>query len=177
MGKPSVDQATLTRLLHYDPATGIFTWNRRDDVGKAWNTRYAGKQAGYAWSVPNSPLTYWSIRIFDWPFLAHRLAVLYMTGEWPAADVDHDDRDGLNNRWSNLRPATKSQNSANRSFSKKSSTKLRGAYACKRTGRYRAQICINGKIRWLGYYDTPEEAHAAYCAAHRAEHGEFSRPV
>jgi len=172
MPEPFLDHATLLRLLHYDPETGVFVWRRRGDVREQWNGRYAGKRAGYKWS-PGGKIFYWVIRIFDWPFLAHRVAVLYMTGAWPENLVDHRDRDGLNNRWRNLRDADRAQNAVNAGVTRASSTGLRGAFLCRETGRFRSQIKFEGRAIWLGYYETAEEAHAAYLVASRKYYGEF----
>ena len=175
MTAPQLDQNTLKRLLAYEPTTGTFAWHHRDDVPKSWNTKYAGKPAGCAWPVRGSKLTYWIIRIFDWPFLGHRLAFLYMTGDWPLVQVDHIDLNGLNNRWINLRDATRSQNLANTRAWRNNSTGFKGVSLCKKTGRYRATISLNSKQKWLGSFDTPEAAHAAYCHAARERSGKFAR--
>lgn len=167
MTMPPIDQAVLKHLIRYDPETGVFVWLPRANA-KAWNTRYAGKEAGYVWKATGGR-QYRSIRIFDWPFLAHRLACLYVTGEWPAVDVDHEDGDGLNNRWTNLRPATKSQNGANRPANRNNKTGFKGVSM--HAGRFRAAI----KGRVLGYRDTAEEAAALYAEAAATEFGEFAR--
>lgn len=169
---PALTQDTLKRLLHYEPLTGVFTWLTRADVRQSWNTRYAGKEAGFDWSIGN--VTYRSIRIFDWPFLAHRLAFLYTTGAWPKDGIDHKDLDGLNNRWANLREATKAQNSANTKAMRNNSSGFKGV-SKNHNGRWRATISISGKQRRLGYFDTPEEASAAYHAAAVERSGEFAR--
>jgi hypothetical protein len=171
--KPDLTQAVLRALLDYDPTTGLFTWKWRDDVRPQWNGRYAGKEAGYDWTAgPN--VTYRSIRIFDWPFLAHRLAFLYVTGEWPPDAVDHMDMDGLNNRWSNLRPATKEQNAANTRATRNNRTGFKGVSPSP-NGKYRATIHVDGKQRWLGTYATAEEAHTAYAQAAVAKSGLYAR--
>ena len=171
MSAPYLDQKILKRLLRYDPKTGIFVWRRRPGVPH--NSRYAGRVAGFDWQPANTEIVYRSIRIFDWPFLGHRLAWLYMTGSWPKHQVDHADMDGLNNRWKNLRAATKQQNSLNRGASKRSSTGLKGAYVY--GSRFRSQIKIGSKLIYLGAYDTPQAAHEAYMVAAREHHGEFAR--
>ena len=74
-GEPCLDQETLKRILRYSKATGEFFWRKRDDVRREWNTRFAGKRAGYAWTDrKGTGVTYWVIRIMDYPFLAHRVA-------------------------------------------------------------------------------------------------------
>ena len=168
-----ITQAFLKSILHYDPATGVFTWLKRADARPQWNGRYAGTQAGCLWS-PDGTTTYVVINIQHRPIGAHRLAVLYMTGEWPEHGVDHRDLDGTNNRWVNLRPATQTQNGRNRGVSKRSSSGLKGAYKCK-NGRWRSQLRIDGRLQSLGSYDSKEEAHAAYAAAIAQHHGEFAR--
>lgn len=174
MPAPQLDQAILLSILHYDPDTGIFTWRHRHGASQRWNTRYAGKVAGFDWKCgPN--VVYRSIRIFDWPFLGHRLAVLYMTGEWPVSGIDHRDLDGLNNRWGNLRPANKSQNGANTRSPNTNTSGFKGVSLDRKTGRYRAYIKNHNRQIWLGYHDTPEAAHAAYMTAATALRGDYAR--
>lgn len=173
MRKPPLTQQQLKQLLAYNPETGVFTWLQRSDVRPQWNGRYAGKVAGYARQATGGGW-YWSIRIFDWPFHAASLAWLYMTGEWPPL-IDHRDGDGMNNRWANLRIADKAQNAANSKISSRNTSGYKGASLCKKTGKWRATIRRDGRQEWLGYYDTPEAAHAAYMAAAREVHGAFAR--
>ncbi len=169
---PNLTQDQLQALLHYCPETGVFTWKHRPAGSKQWNTRYAGKAAGFDWTLGTA--TYRSIRIFDWPFLGHRLAWFYMTGGWPAL-VDHRDNDGLNNRWGNLREATKAQNACNSRIPKTNSTGFKGVSQVKKTGRYRAYITHDGKQINLGHFASIEEAHSAYARASRGARGEFAR--
>lgn len=171
MTAPHLDQAKLHALLHYDAAdSGVFTWLPR--ASARWNTRYAGRVAGYDWKIGNQ--TYRCIRIFDWPFLGHRLAFLYITGNWPALGVDHRDGNGLNNRWANLREATKQQNAANTGIPRTNTSGFKGVSPCK-NGKWRATIRIDGRQRWLGRFDTKEAAYTAYCRAAADRHGEFER--
>lgn len=174
MKVPHLDQAALRAMLHYDPETGVFTWLPRADARPQWNGRWAGKQAGYAREATGGGL-YWSIRIYDWPFHASRLAWLYMTGEWPANLVDHRDLDGLNNRWINLREATKAQNAANTRPSKANTSGFKGVSWHAQAGRFRAYIRENKRQVFLGYFDTAGEAAAAYAKAAIRIHGEFAR--
>jgi hypothetical protein len=172
--KLKLDQETLKSILRYDPDTGIFTWLWRPDAPLCWNTRWAGTVAGTSRGALDGR-TYWVITVDRRKLQAHRLAVLYMTGEWPTALVDHEDLDGINNRWENLRDATPSQNAANAKLSKASTSGLKGVWFHKQAGRYRASICVGGRRHSLGLHDTAEAAHVAYCAAAEAMHGEFAR--
>lgn len=172
---PHLDQQTLKRLLFYDPDVGVFIWHRRADKNECWNARYAGKPAGYDWS-PTKSLVYRAIPIFGWTFLAHRLAFLYITGAWPTKGMDHKDCNGTNNRWSNLREATKSQNGANQGVTSRNKLRIKGVHI-DANGRYRAQIKFQGKCIYLGVHPTAQAAHAVYCAATIKYFGEFGRGV
>ena len=98
--------------------------------------------------------------------LAHRVAYKLMTGEDPGNQVvDHINCDRADNRWCNLRLATRSQNRMN------SKRKIKG-YTCV-NGRYVARIYVRGQQERLGTFDTPEEARAAYITRARAVYGEF----
>lgn len=160
----------LKELLAYDPETGVFTYRVRN--GKNGRpSRRGGKVAG---SLDNS-VGYLRIGIDNHKYLAHRLAVFYVTGEWPTNLVDHDDLDGVNNRWSNIRHATKSQNAANSRLSNVNSTGFKGVSFCRSTNRYRADIRVDGKSINLGRFDSPETAHAAYVSAAVQHFGEYAR--
>jgi len=107
--------------------------------------------------------------------MAHRLAVLYMTGSWPENLVDHADGDGLNNRWPNLRDADKSQNGANRGADIRNKLGVKGVRRDPRSGKFSAAINKNGKQSYLGSYATAEEASRAYQAAAAEAFGIFAR--
>lgn len=89
-------------------------------------------------------------------------------------EVDHKDRDGLNNTDDNLRLATESQNQANRTALKNNRCGFKGVVYYARRNVYRARIKMLGKTHHLGYFKTPEEAARAYDAKARELFGEFA---
>lgn len=152
----------LRRLLYYDPETGEFRWK----VSKRGHVK-AGDLAGCL-----NNYGYLCIKIHGRKYLASRLAYLYMTGSWPENQIDHIDIDRSNDCWSNLRPATRSLNHAN----KRTLSNSCGFKGVSRNGKnWRATICVNQKTIHLGTYITPEEAHSAYMKAAIKHFGEFAR--
>jgi hypothetical protein len=151
--------AELVRdLLDYAPESGIFIW-KKDRSTKV----HAGDIAGSL--MANG---YVKIGISSSYYLAHRLAWLWVTGEWPQEQIDHINRVIDDNRWVNLREATGSQNVANQP-PRKLSELPRGV---RRTGR-KFGAHIGAPQLYLGTFDTVEEASAAYMAAARDLYGEF----
>lgn len=115
-------------------------------------------------------------RIAGRPYSAHRLAWLYMTGKWPPGGVDHANTDKGDNRYANLRLATGSQNKANTGRQKNNVSGFKGVTWFARTEKWKAGIKRQHKTIHLGYFDSAEEAHAAYCSAALRLYGEFARP-
>lgn len=99
--------------------------------------------------------------------LLHRAAWLLNTGEWPKFEVDHRDGTKTNNRWSNLRSATRGQNQQNRK-PVNCNGNLIGCTPCHR--KWKAQIRANNVVHYLGLFDTEKQAHAAYCEAKKRLH-------
>ena len=89
--------------------------------------------------------------------------------------VDHINGNGLDNRRSNLRICTPSQNSLNRKPHRNSSSRYRGVSFNKKSGKYVAQIIFNRKNRYLGIYENEIDAAIAYENAARELHGDFFR--
>jgi hypothetical protein len=166
----------LRNILDYDPSSGVFRWRVREDISRKWvgrwNARYAGKVAGNQdWRHGGRV----AVSINKRDYFAHRLAFLYMTDRWPSAEVDHRDGDPSNNRWGNLREATSTENKQNKRVQSNNKTGLKGASWKADKGKWRAAIRAGGRHSHLGYFETPEQAHEAYCQAAREHYGEFAR--
>lgn len=152
----------LREVIHYDPVTGIFTWN----IPSGRRVK-AGDRAGSF----NKSLGYRVIAIDCERHYEHRLAWLYMTGEWPLKDLDHKNTHKDQNNWDNLREATMAQNIANIGQWRHNTSGLKGAYFHRQAQRWYSTI--GGE--YLGLFDTKEEAHAAYAVAAARKFGEFAR--
>src|SRR5580692_7435516 len=152
------DHDELLGVILYDPETGLFTWikARRHRVGKRAGSR---NHDGYR-----------RIHVGGCQRAEHRLAWLYMTGEWPAEDIDHKNRIKDDNRWCNLRLATVTQNQGN----SRPRAGLKGTTRV-RTGKWTAQIQKHGIKLHLGTFNTQEEAHKAYVRRAKKLYKEFAR--
>jgi hypothetical protein len=156
----------LRELLNYDPESGVFRW---------LVPRGRGVKAGDITGTHKSTAGHIQINVDGRRYQAHRLAWLYMTGSWPAYQIDHADCDKINNKWSNLREASRSENGANRGVLANNKCGLKGASWDNKSGKWRATITVSGRWTMLGYFDTAAEAHAAYVAKATELFGEFAR--
>ena len=156
----------LLEVLSYEPETGLFRWKvkiaKQTIVGEVTSQR------------PNAQ-GYLRIRIDVELFLAHRLAVFYMTGSWPEATVDHRHRDRTNNRWDEIRPASYSQNGANKAICARNTSGFKGVSWNADCQCWQAHIMVNKKSMYLGLFENPEDAAEAYMAAAVEHFGEFAR--
>jgi hypothetical protein len=151
----------FTDLLSYNQITGIFTWK---------TTRNGAVKIGSIAGSLNSD-GYMQIKVFNKLYRSHRLAWFMMTGKWPKETIDHIDGDRKNNRFSNLREATKGQNRANSKVNR--GRFLKGAYP--HSGKWVARITHKSKTKYLGFYETEKEAHLAYQIAAKTFHQQFAR--
>ena len=142
----------LKVLLAYDPLSGHFTWINRRRACRFGEVAGSTRTNGYR-----------RIGLDNHMYLAHRLARLYMTGEWPAHEIDHKDGDRSNNRFANLRAASAAENHQNRAKRSDNSSGLVGATNVR--GRWQAAIVVKGVRHYLGAFATAVEAHSAYLAA------------
>jgi len=157
----------IRSLFDYDPKTGFFITKTTLGRCDRWK---AGRRAGAALVAG-----YRSISIQGVACLEHRLAWLYMTGDWPVNEVDHINLDRSDNRWSNLRAASHLENTRNHpGHHSLESGRLKGTTPVK-NGRFKAQIMLNRKQHYLGTFPTQEDAHSAYVKASNNLHGLFGR--
>lgn len=175
--KSNITQERLSQLFDYDPETGLFIWKQRplSDFANlramnSWNARYSGMVAG-----GTDTHGYVQIKINRHLFLAHQLAWLFIHGKWPNSVIDHINNNRKDNRIINLREATLNGNATNSKTRKDNTSGMKGVSFHKRIKKWQAQISCKRKYISLGYYDTPEEAYAAYCKAAADLHGDFSR--
>lgn len=145
---------------------------RSGPVQGTCNTKWAGKEAGKMRRGQIPPR--WVVCLNYQEYLRYRIVWVLCNGEWPAGQIDHVDRNPLNDRIENLRLATPSQNQANQLISRRNTSGYKGAYWRPERGHWTARIIVQGKKSYLGSYATPEEAHAAYMAAAREHFGEFA---
>lgn len=161
-------QRRLLEVIHYDKRSGNFHWRIAPRRGIR-----AGQKAG---TLNRNGGIY--ICVDGVRYQAHRLAWFYVTGRWPANEIDHRDLNRANNAWGNLREANSSQNKTNRRVRADSETQFKGVYrfkAFKLKKPYEAYIRRDGRRIHLGYYEKPEQAHAVYLREAKKRHGQFAR--
>jgi hypothetical protein len=132
---------------------------------RSWNTKNAGRSCGAV-----RPDGYIEVGVLGGNYTAHRLAWLWMTGDWPTGHIDHINGNRTDNRWSNLRITDHAGNAQNRSRPNRNNKVGLLGVCPEGATRFGAKIRVNGVRIWLGAFDTPEEAHGAYIKAKRDLH-------
>lgn len=155
----------VREILDYDPITGLLRWKkslaRRIKVGDvAGSSQLKGRI---------------KLGIANKDYMAHRLIWVWMTGKWPASEVDHIDMDCANNRWNNLREATPAQNHQNKKRMSNNTSGYKGVHFDKRRRIWISYIKVAKKRISLGDFNSAEEAYAAYCYAAKKHFGTFAR--
>lgn len=161
---PGLTQERLKELLHYDPITGLFTHI------KARQRVIIGSVAG---SVDKAQ-GYIRIGIDGKVYPAQRLAWFYMTSEWPTHLIDHEDTERSNNVWTNLRPATRSQNAHNTKLLDRNTSGYKGVSFERSRNKWTAHVTAYGKRQRIGMFDTAEAADGAARAVREVMHGDFA---
>ena len=156
-----LNQSELKRVWRYNPETGLFT-----RLVKTANCTKAGDIANC-----DDGGGYIRTEVFGKKYRAHRLAFLYITGEWPKNYVDHINGVRNDNRWVNLRDATKSVNQQNQRKPPVNNTSgYMGVIWHKQRGKWRVRIVVNSKQISLGFFDDVHEAGAHYLKKKRELH-------
>ena len=159
-----ITQSHLKKWLHYDPQTGIFTWAITHSPVKAGDVAGSIHHSGYV-----------VIRHFGKLYIAHRLAVLYMTGDWPNEEVDHKNGKRSDNRWINLRQCSVSQNRMNNLMDLNYTSSITGVRWRENDKLWIARINVRGKDVYLGCFREKDPAVAARRMAEDKYFGEFRR--
>lgn len=159
---PSLER--VNELFRYEEETGDLV--RRINFYSAKAGDIAGTPTG------RGPLR---VGIDGERYLVHTIIWYLKTGVWPSHEIDHEDTDSVNNRWGNLRKASRSDQMANRNKASNNKSGFKGVCLDKRRGLYKAEIQKGKYKRFLGYFVTAEEAHKAYVEAAKAVHGIFAR--
>lgn len=153
-------QARARELFCYNRKTGVLSWRIPRPGIRAGTKAGCLKEDGYL-----------VVRADKVLYRVHRVIWLYMKGYWPKVDIDHRNLVRNDNRWRNIREATRSVNAQNR-VRPQANNRLGvlGVIPHGSTGRFRANICIDGRQTHLGIFDTSEQAHVAYVKAKRQHH-------
>ena len=159
--QPMLTASRLHKVLAYNPKTGIFRWK-----AAAHGPFMPGDVAG---TLHRS--MYRSIRVDGRLYHSGRLAWLYMKGRWPKYQIHCINGDPSDIRWANLIEITHSQRRA--LYSAQGKLGVKGV--CVRRGRYIAEIKARGQKRYLGTFNTLEEASAAYAKAAEKAFGSCAR--
>jgi hypothetical protein len=170
--------SVLRQLIDYDPETGALVWRVRGvsfftdgkksaiESMRRWNTRYAGKPALNC----KGNAGYFSGKIFNRSYFAHRVAWAIYLGAWPECQIDHINGNKLDNRIENLRSATNQENGKNRTIGITNTSGTIGVYWNVSKSKWSAQIHKNGKQKHIGNFKNKDNAISARAKA-SAEYG------
>jgi len=162
-----ITQEELKKQLHYNEETGIFT--------RLISNHHSVKIGDKAGSLDHD---YWKIVVNKKQYYAHRLAWLYVYGEWsnfPESVIDHIDGNKQNNKIINLRKITHQENILNQKKRINNTSGVKGISWHKRSKNWQARVMINGASKYLGGFDNLEFAELVVMEARRKYHGEFAR--
>ena len=150
-----ITQSILKEYLHYDPDSGLFTWIKR--TGRYDRTGQIAGSFGRG--------NYWFVTIKTQKYRAHRLAWLYIHGEWPEYEIDHINHIKTDNRLINIRSATRRENMSNTSLFSTNTSGFNGVSWDKAREKWEAYINTSGKKINIGYFYDIEAAIEARKAA------------
>ena len=134
-------QGKLKEIISYDPETGLITW-----IKNIYRKNNIGKIAGGI-----SAEGYIKITINSKQYQAHQLIWFYMTGLW-VDEIDHDNRVRSDNRWLNLKEATREENQHNRTINKNNKSGISGVSWHESKEKWQSMICVEGEQKYLGQF-------------------------
>jgi hypothetical protein len=149
----------LRALLDYCPQSGVFRWKRKTGSQSFGEIAGAKHVSGYV-----------EIGLDGKTYKAHRLAWLYLYGDWPESEVDHINGIRDDNRAANLRHATRAENMQNKKRYASNASGVQGVCFHKATGKWVASIQASKRRRHLGVFCSKEDAGAAYQKAKQDMH-------
>lgn len=164
-GIGAVDAPIAREFMEYDPETGVCRWKsrnrkwfQRENDRKRFESRNAGKEI----SRRNAG-GYLIVKVKYTSYLLHRLIWLIQTGDWPKDGIDHINGNPSDNRWTNLREATQSENNRNRRMSRNNTSGHNNVSF--KNGKWRARIILGNEDIHLGVYDKEKDAVSVQWAA------------
>lgn len=178
-------QEYLKECFDYDSLSGHIKWNYRplshfkdERSMKKWNTRYAGKKAGYKAKVyGNDTLEYWRVSLDNHSYDAHKLIWVWWYGSYTTL-IDHIDGFGTNNSITNLRELSYSKNIRKGKTQRNNTSGYKGVSYRRDTNKWSVRMKVGEKYKTLGSYDTPEFASKVYTTAVLILEGEvFSETI
>lgn len=162
-------KSELCCLFSYKKETGSLTWRPGFDKKGRPNTRLVGQEAGYVGTG-----NYRVVMINEQNYAVHRIIWKMINGSDPLEEIDHKNNDRLDNKWSNLREATHSQNNHNVPVKKHSVSGIKGIRCIK--GRWYATIRKDYKQYHIGVFDDVNSAIMAHADAAKRLYGSSARP-
>lgn len=145
----------LHECFKYDGSTGVLYWAKRplphfsrDMTWGSFNTRHAGKEAGYSKAGKHNSYIHLGLDGID--TRAHRIIYFMFNDGDQDMHIDHIDGDGINNRLENLRLVDVTENQRNARLRKLNKSGVSGVFWCKSSGQWRAAIRFGGKLVYLG---------------------------
>lgn len=146
------------------------------ETGKVFWTVYAGRgmKPGMQAGTINKN-GYSILRVGKKRYPAHRLIWKHLYKEDPVLEIDHIDGNPSNNRKSNLRLASRMQNSYNRKLISSNTSGVKGVTWVGFLKKWKAQCGSNGRMHYLGVFKTIEEAHEVLQDFRKKNHGQFMR--
>jgi hypothetical protein len=177
------DPDFLRKVLRYEQDSGKLFWRTRtpdtfqdgcagsENICRRWNGRYAGREAFTADDRGYKQGSVGGINV-----RAHQVTWAMMTGAWQTDDIDHVDMDKGNNRWPNLRAASRSENKFNVGLRSDNTSGIKGVWYHSQCRKWAAEVVVDGEKHSLGVFLTKQEAAQAAAQARIVLHGVFARP-